>query len=48
MIHHTGQVDRSSVYSAYLWHCDAAFLGQLFFGLLAGIGITEVGVEVLV
>lgn len=32
----------------YLWHCDAAFFGQLFFGLLAGIGVTEMGVKVLV
>lgn len=32
----------------YLGHCDAALFGQLLFGFLAGVGVTEVGVEVLV
>lgn len=32
----------------YLGHCDAALLCQLLFSLLAGIGVTEVRVEILV
>ncbi len=31
-----------------LWHRDGALLGQLLFGLLAGIRVTEVRVEILV
>lgn len=37
----TGAVD-------YLGHCDATLLCQLLFSLLAGIGVTEVRVEILV
>lgn len=32
----------------YLGHCDATLLCQLLFSLLAGIGVTEVRVEILV
>lgn len=34
--------------SVYLRHRDTAFLSQLLFGLLAGVGVAEMGVEVLV
>lgn len=32
----------------YLGHCDATLLCQLLLSLLAGIGVTEVRVEILV
>lgn len=34
--------------AAYLRYCDAAFLCQLFFGFFTGVGVTEVGVKILV
>lgn len=34
--------------AVYLGHCDAALLCQLLFSLLAGVGVTEVRVEILV
>lgn len=32
----------------YLGHCDGALLCQLFFSLLAGVGVTEVRVEIFI
>ena len=32
----------------HLGDCDAALLGQLLLGLLTGVGVTEVRVEVLI
>lgn len=34
--------------AAHLRYCDAAFLCQLFFGFFTGVGVTEVGVKILV
>ena len=34
--------------AAYLRYCDAAFLCQLFFGFFTGVGVTEVGVKILI
>lgn len=33
---------------AHLGYCDTALLGQLLFGFLAGVGVAEVRVEILV
>lgn len=33
---------------SHLWHCDAAFLGQLLFGFFTGVGVTEVWVKIFI
>lgn len=42
-----GKQDRPMV-SSHLWHCDAAFLGQLLFGFFTGVGVTEVWVKIFI
>lgn len=44
----TGLLVTSTEKQTYLWHCDGALLRKLLFGLLAGIRVTEVRVEILI